>query len=349
MTNKSKPFKRSLAVIAVLLTAALLSAAFVKIRGRSDDITRPIENVAIPSIEAIKETNLLFKSEAEIEAASPEERLQATIDLYTYPDTDDFATIKAHHLLVKEHERKVRERDEATTSRYFAMLEAIEQRRKERAEWEKAHAEWKRDFAALDKEILEDVANSFRLDRNGKIIAYKTRHGVFRPVSELEQGILWEPTSDTDTSADIWTQTDAPIETSLSDPILDAPQTPQTERADSDSMNEVASFIPDTFRETFTDHVSEWHSDINDQYLDVILAPHFSQQAFDEYFPTADARVERQSRQADMHAEIAHRVERFLTEDPGNRAEKLAIIRQTLTENYSPDIAAGVLEHLREE
>ena len=48
-----------------------------------------------------------------------------------------------------------------------------------------------------------------------------------------------------------------------------------------------------------------------------------------------------------MQADIARRVQGFLAEDTGNREEKLSIIRQMLSENWSPDIAEGVLERLK--
>ena len=134
------------------------------------------------------------------------------------------------------------------------------------------------------------------------------------------------------------TPTDTPIEPSLSEPRPDVPQTPQTET--------VASFVPDTFREAFTEQVFDWNTDIEAQYADVILATHFSQAEFEEFFPTDAARQMLHERQAQMHAEIAQRVERVLTEDTSNRAEKLSIIRQTLSVNWSPDIAESVLEHL---
>lgn len=135
------------------------------------------------------------------------------------------------------------------------------------------------------------------------------------------------------------TPTDTPIEPSMSEPRLDVPQTPQTEP--------VASFVPGTFREAFTEQVLEWTADIEAQYADVLNVPHLRPEEFDQLFPTEDARAELHERQAHLRAEIAQRVERVLTEAPGNRAEKLAIIRETLTENWSPDLAESVLERLR--
>ena len=106
-------------------------------------------------------------------------------------------------------------------------------------------------------------------------------------------------------------------------------------------------WTPDTFRDSFTKQVLDWNVDFEDQYLNVVVSQSLSPEEFDAFFPTDASRAELKNRQQEMQSEIAARVERFLAEDTGNREEKLTIIRQTLTENWSPDIADGVLERLK--
>lgn len=106
-------------------------------------------------------------------------------------------------------------------------------------------------------------------------------------------------------------------------------------------------WTPDTFRDSFTKQVLDWNDDFDTQYLDVVTAPYFSQEEFEGFFPTESAREILKDRQDQMQTDIARRVQGLLAEDTGNREEKLSIIRQTLSENWSPDIADGVLERLK--
>lgn len=106
-------------------------------------------------------------------------------------------------------------------------------------------------------------------------------------------------------------------------------------------------WTPDTFRDSFTKQVLDWNIDFDEQYHDVLVAPHFSAAEFEAFYPTEESREILREQQVEMKTDIAARVERFLAEDTGNREEKLSIIRQTLSENWSPDIADGVLERLK--
>ena len=317
------------------------------------EATRAAKNADTPTWEVLEETNLLFKSNTEIEAASHEEQMQAKneflkafVELPTDADPLDY---KAQYQRVKEIEQKEREITEATIAKYKAKLASFEQRRKEREAWYKTHAEWKKVSDAQFQEAKEYMESNFLFDENGEIIAYKTRKGVFRPVSELmrpKQDNEWDETSD-ETSDDIFAPTGTPIEASHSEQIPNMPQTPQIESTDSDMVSEVASFMADTFRRTFTEQVLDWNRNIEAQYADVLSVPHLIPEEFDEYYATKESRTRLQARQRQMQVEIADRVQRFLAEDTGNREEKLSIIRQTLSENWSPDIADGVLERLK--
>ena len=110
---------------------------------------------------------------------------------------------------------------------------------------------------------------------------------------------------------------------------------------------DIPAFDPNQWQRGFLSQVLDWNDDFDTQYLDVVTAPYFSQEEFEEFFPTESAREILKDRQDQMQADIARRVQGVLGEDTGNREEKLSIIRQTLSENWSPDIADGVLERLK--
>ena len=108
------------------------------------------------------------------------------------------------------------------------------------------------------------------------------------------------------------------------------------------------TFSPDAFRDSFTLQVSTWTTEIDAQYLDVLLTPYLTQEEFEEFFPTEESRRVLQVRQAQMQADIAERVQNALSDDtPGTRREKLAIIQKTLSENWSEELADSIIEHLQ--
>ena len=355
MLNRHIYRRRYFILVVVVLTRTCFSALLYlsKMRQTQHARTPKMTHQSPLTLRGLQKNNLLFKSTTEIEAASHEEHMQAASEFLrafvSLPADADLLDYKVQYQRMREIEQKDREIQEATKARYQALLESIEQSRKKSAAWKKAYAEQKKVSEAQFQEAQEYMASNFRFDRNGEIIAYKTLKGVFRPVSELitpKQDMEWDETSDKG-SEDLFAPTDTPIKPSHSETIPDIPQTPQTETPELNPVSEVASFVPDTFRGAFTEHVLEWNSEIDAQYADVLNVPHLSPAEFDEYFPTEDARAELQARQAQMLAVIAQRVEQVLTEDTGNRSEKLSIIRQTLTENWGDEMANGVIERLK--
>ncbi len=118
-----------------------------------------------------------------------------------------------------------------------------------------------------------------------------------------------------------------------------------SEPTQSDARRESASetFVRDKFRNELT----QWQGGINRSYADVFLPEDLTPEAFDSLFPTEASRKELQARQRQMQADIANRVQRFLSYNtPGSRDEKLSIIREALTENWGADLAKSVLEQL---
>ena len=108
------------------------------------------------------------------------------------------------------------------------------------------------------------------------------------------------------------------------------------------------AFTAVEWQDTFISEVSDWNSDFSELYPNVFTAQLLSSEEFDVVFPTDASRQMLRLRQQQMQSEIAQRVENFLSTDtPGNREEKLSIIRQTLSENWGPDISDSVIEQLR--
>ena len=135
---------------------------------------------------------------------------------------------------------------------------------------------------------------------------------------------------------------------SIDDSLIEIPPTRDSDQQQIPGQNvDIRDFDPDQWQRGFLSQVLDWNDDFDVQYLDVVTAPYFSQEEFEEFYPTESAREILKVRQQQMQADIARRVQGLLAEDTGNREEKLTYIRETLSENWSPDIADGVLERLK--
>ncbi len=94
------------------------------------------------------------------------------------------------------------------------------------------------------------------------------------------------------------------------------------------------------------ERVQEWHDALYQDYFDVILIKELTQEEINTAFPTPESQRYLQTQVSHLQTELASRAERLLSEETGNRAEKLSIIRETLSENWGTDVADGVLEQL---
>ena len=108
------------------------------------------------------------------------------------------------------------------------------------------------------------------------------------------------------------------------------------------SENPTSEPAPSTWEADLTTYVL----DMTEKYPIVSITPYLTETELGEFFPTEESRAQLRVRQEQMQSEITERIQSFLSEDTSNRKEKLSIIRQTLSENWSPDIAEGVLERL---
>ena len=108
------------------------------------------------------------------------------------------------------------------------------------------------------------------------------------------------------------------------------------------------TFSPDAFRDSFSSLLSTWRADIDVEYLEVVFTSDLTQSEFEKLFPTEESRIALQARRAQMNVDIVERVQGILADDnPGNRDQKLSIIRETLSKNWGEEIAGSVIERLK--
>lgn len=222
--------------------------------------------------------------------------------------------------LRKEVDRILRETPEKMRRAEQVRQEAMETLEKSQALVKDAEAGLETSLAFFDEVMAEIAARRERL-------ASGTHRETSLPETENRSR---DPRSD---------HVEPPL---IEDTAIEGPLS----QAKNEAVN-IPAFASDQWGQQFLSRVLDWNADFDEQYLDVVIAPHFSQAEFDEFFPTNAARQILHERQVEMHSEIAQRVQRALTEDTSNREEKLSIIRQTLSANWSPDLAESVLEQLR--
>ena len=224
--------------------------------------------------------------------------------------------------------------------------------------WAEKRREDREKLKKLQEKLLwraESMGAILIFDESGNPIGYeKDVYGnpILRGITSVDENTPQDPLDQvpTDAHRDNFLSTPQTIiENDNRIPSLDIPPNPSTpEQQISDpTIHTGETFIPDLFQESFISQTLDWNADFDDQYLDVLVAPYLSREEYEEFYPTEASRAQLKNRQQQMQVEIADRVQRFLAEDTGNREEKLSIIRQTLSENWSPDIANGVLERLK--
>ena len=258
--------------------------------------------------------------------------------------------------LIKKEEAKW----QSTESRKATMEHPeIQQLIRNHRAWTEKRQEALESLKKLQEKLLwrvESMGAILIFDESGNPIGYeKDVYGnpILRRLSSVDEKTPQEPLDQvpTDAQRDNFLSTPQTIiENDKRLPSLDTPPNPSTpEQQISDlTIHTGETFIPDLFQESFISQTLDWNAYFDDQYLDVIVAPYLSREEYEEFYPTEVSRAQLKNRQQQMQADIAERVQRFLeTEDTGNRSEKLTIVRETLSENWSPTLAEGVLEQLR--
>lgn len=203
-------------------------------------------------------------------------------------------------------------------------LKEQERRRQEMAEIEE---EWQ----ALKPDIYKSLSRFVYLDEDLNFLGWRPEFLALR------DGL---PTTPAATEA---------LPEAFSESSHSAPEEPATEAAPPMEENTIAleTDNPIDMSIPIQARVQEWHDALYKDYFDVIVVQELTQEEMNTFFPTPEAQRYLQTQQAELQTELAARAERLLSEDTENREEKLSIIRQTLSENWSPDIADGVLERLK--
>lgn len=197
---------------------------------------------------------------------------------------------------------------------------------------------------------IESLGGVLVYDENGNPIGYeKDENG--RPIRRDIQAETQtrQPMSSNEPQSDTWEKE------TFRDTLPETQETegealPETPTVSTDTISEEFSlpFATERWRDDLKLQVTEWNVTLMDQFPDASIASYLAPNEFEAFFPTEESRqiLERQIEQ--MQSDIVGRVEKILSEDTtGNRSEKLSIIRQTLSKNWSPDIADGVLERLK--
>lgn len=312
------PIFSIIGILVILICVSFILGKFIRSDQRTKEMSSPVsvfssEDRTTPTISKVQtetsDTSDTWQSFKEVNESVWEKK-----------DRGESLTNEDYQRLLDalERDRKESARRDAIRKRIVAEINREDAERKKAREARLAESEQR---SARTQSILaraDAILARVIRDENGEIIGLRGSH--------LSPEIDNPGVSNTDTS----------VPSEQSDTISETTDTPLVRISENN----------EGWHETLETQLSSLKREIEDEYISVIVAPYLSREEFDEFFPTDASRAELKNRQQEMHADIAARVERFLAEDTGNRSEKLTIIRQTLSENWSPDIAESVLEQL---
>ncbi|MCY3739667.1 MAG: hypothetical protein OXH00_01465 [Candidatus Poribacteria bacterium] len=343
-----------LAVVVVIMTCSSALLYLSKMRQTQHARMPKMTHQPPLTLRDLQKNNLLFKNDAQLAAALPEEKEQAATEfleaLAFLPD-DDIFTLKEERqraLKIQQQERERRRVKLALYQNLIAKWQDEETREIKQEAWQTKFAVDRKRAAAFLQKAKEFLESQAIFDEYGDVRAINV-NGTFVPIESLyenaeiggqSEGFFSSPSSSVE-----------PVENS--DVANDNPKdvfTQQQEVSEDPDITVIESetFTPGIFRETITLQVSIWSADIDGQYLDVILTPYLTETEFEEFFPTEESQQMLQARKQQMQADITERVERFLVEDThGNRDQKLSIIRETLSQNWGEEIANNVVKDLQ--
>ena len=302
--------------------------------------TQP-ENDPYSTYKALTEN---FVSYEDFKKLSPSEQHQVKLDW----TPEDVEAVKRR--LIEEHDAQMQSPEVRK-----ALLEhpLIQQQIAKYYAWVEERKESKAEMLKLKERLLkqlESLGGVLIYDQNGNPIGYK-KDVYGNPIINETPPMIKEVPSETEnrppSRLDTFPSESSEFPVDIANehpPNTFRPQQKHSELTDS----VVETFTPGTFRETFTSQVSTWTADIDAEYLDVVFTSYLTQEELSEFLPTQESRVQLQARQQQMQSDIAKHVENFLSDDtPGNREQKLTIIRETLSKTWSPDIADGIIKQLR--
>lgn len=107
---------------------------------------------------------------------------------------------------------------------------------------------------------------------------------------------------------------------------------------------------PDTTSNAWKTDLDTYMSDLDTEMVSkfpvVTLVRHLTQEEYDTYFDTADARTFLESQQKQMLTEISRRLNNYLSDNDVNRNEKIEFIRSRLLQDWNTDIVEKINKQL---
>ncbi len=105
-----------------------------------------------------------------------------------------------------------------------------------------------------------------------------------------------------------------------------------------------------TWQEHLKREISDLKMEIRKKYPGAFAIPYLTQEELGHLYPTESDRMALENQKQQMQNAITLHVQNVLSEDTSsNRAEKLALIRDTLSENWDADFAEAVIRQLQQE
>lgn len=104
-----------------------------------------------------------------------------------------------------------------------------------------------------------------------------------------------------------------------------------------------------TWQERLKRDISGFKLEIRKKYPAAFAIPYLTQEELGDLYPTESHQKWLENRKQQMQNAITLHVQNVLSEDtPGNRSEKLALIRDTLSENWDADFAEALISQLQQ-
>lgn len=107
---------------------------------------------------------------------------------------------------------------------------------------------------------------------------------------------------------------------------------------------------PDTTSNAWKTDLDTYMSDLDTEMVSkfpvVTLVRHLTQEEYDTYFDTADARTFLERQQKQMLTEISRRLNKYLSDNVENRNEKIEFIRSRLLQDWNTDIVETINKQL---
>ena len=322
-----------------VLILILLGVGFALIRVIQKDV-KPSHKEANLTVLPFSHEDLQHLSREDVRKRLEEVHSRIGINPEITPERlERFLATRDENSLKKEWDALMDIPGRHSSKEWFTALENFH--RKGRAGHLEQAAQSKRDIENTKAEI--EKTKRIMAETAEKVA--ESRRRTAEAIARYEARLAGNAASQNGSESDNTPTFSEPLEGTFISPPEVSESIHSTALQESESLQESASetFDPNAFINALT----KWQKDINKSYADVLLVEGLTSEAFDKFFSTEASRAQFRVQQQQMYADIARRVQGLLAEDTGNREEKLSIIRQTLSENWSPDIADGVLERLK--